>query len=196
MFYQIVITFAEDISSLASFFKRRYLRTPISRRRSSSFLDGFSIVILSVYLIYYQILIRCKSRQIIRNFQTFLQKSCTSELSLEGTHARKNSNKFGFLLAYSYLCCRIIKTIRIMNENNNNNKQQGLQIEMPQEVAQGAYSNFAVITHGSGDFVIDFARVLPGVPKEQPCSRIIMARENVRRLLLAPTEQLMRYEAE
>ena len=83
-----------------------------------------------------------------------------------------------------------------MNENNNNNKQQGLQIEMPQEVAQGEYANFAVITHGSGDFVIDFARVLPGVPKAQACSRIIMTPEHVKRLLLALNENVMRYEAE
>ena len=83
-----------------------------------------------------------------------------------------------------------------MNENNNNNKQQGLQIEMPQEVAQGEYSNFAVITHGSGDFVIDFARVLPGVPKAQACSIIIMAPEHVKRRLLALNENVMRYEAE
>ncbi|SHK82409.1 DUF3467 domain-containing protein [Xylanibacter ruminicola] len=82
-----------------------------------------------------------------------------------------------------------------MNENNNE-KQQGLQIELPQEVAQGEYANFAVITHGSGDFVIDFARVLPGVPKAQACSRIVMAPEHAKRLLLALNENVMRYEAE
>ena len=49
-----------------------------------------------------------------------------------------------------------------MNENNNE-KQQGLQLELSQEVARGEYANFAIITHGSGDFVIDFARVLPGI---------------------------------
>ena len=49
-----------------------------------------------------------------------------------------------------------------MNENENKNKQ--LQIELPQEVAQGEYANFAIITHSSSDFVVDFARVLPGVP--------------------------------
>ena len=46
--------------------------------------------------------------------------------------------------------------------NENEKKQQGLQIELPQQVAQGEYANFAIITHGSSDFVIDFARVLPG----------------------------------
>ena len=42
-----------------------------------------------------------------------------------------------------------------MSENNNNNKNQ-LQIELPQEVAQGEYANFAIITHSSSDFIIDF----------------------------------------
>ena len=82
-----------------------------------------------------------------------------------------------------------------MNENNNE-KQQGLQIEIPQNVAQGEYANFAVITHGSGDFVIDFARVLPGVSKAQACSRVIMAPEHAKRLLLALNENVMRYEVE
>ena len=48
--------------------------------------------------------------------------------------------------------------------NENNKEQQGLQLELPQDVAQGEYANFAIITHSSSDFVIDFARVLPGVP--------------------------------
>ena len=60
-----------------------------------------------------------------------------------------------------------------MNENENKNKQ--LQIELPQEVAQGEYANFAIITHSSSDFVVDFARVLPGVPKAQVKSRVILA---------------------
>ena len=53
--------------------------------------------------------------------------------------------------------------------NDNNKEQQGLQLELPQEVAQGEYANFAIITHSSSDFIIDFARVLPGVPKAAGC---------------------------
>lgn len=81
-----------------------------------------------------------------------------------------------------------------MNDNNDN--QQNLQIELPQEVAQGQYANFAIITHGSSDFVVDFARVLPGVPKAQVCSRIILAPEHAKRLMLALQENVMRYESE
>lgn len=79
---------------------------------------------------------------------------------------------------------------------NENEEQQGLQIELPQNVAQGEYANFAIITHGSSDFVVDFARVLPGVPKAQVCSRIILAPEHAKRLLGALQENVMRYERE
>ena len=78
--------------------------------------------------------------------------------------------------------------------NDNNNDQQGLQINLPQEVSQGEYANFAIITHGSSDFVIDFARVLPGVPKAQVCSRVILAPEHAKRLMMALQENIMRYE--
>ena len=80
--------------------------------------------------------------------------------------------------------------------NENQDRQQGLQLELPQQVAQGEYANFAIITHGSSDFVIDFARVLPGVPKAQVCSRIILAPEHAKRLLGALQENIMRYERE
>ena len=79
---------------------------------------------------------------------------------------------------------------------NENEEQQGLQIELPQNVAQGEYANFAIITHGSSDFVLDLARVLPGVPKAQVCSRIILAPEHAKRLLGALQENVMRYERE
>ena len=81
--------------------------------------------------------------------------------------------------------------------NEKDNKQQGqLQIELPQDIAQGEYANFAIITHSSSDFIIDFARVLPGVPKAQVKSRVILAPEHAKRLLGALQENIIRYERE
>ena len=81
-----------------------------------------------------------------------------------------------------------------MNEKGN---QQGqLQVELPQEISQGEYANFAIITHSSSDFVIDFARVLPGVTKAQVKSRVILAPEHAKRLLGALQENIVRYERE
>lgn len=79
-----------------------------------------------------------------------------------------------------------------MADNQNNQ----LQFELPQEVAQGEYANFAIITHSSSDFIIDFARVLPGIPKAQVKSRVILAPEHAKRLLGALQENLLRYERE
>ena len=89
----------------------------------------------------------------------------------------------------------IINKVNAMNDNNNQ-QQSGLQIELPQDVAQGQYANFAIITHASSDFVIDFARVLPGLPKAQVKSRVILAPEHAKRLLAALQENIMRYERE
>ena len=75
-----------------------------------------------------------------------------------------------------------------------NDQQQGLQLELPQDVAQGEYANFAIITDSSSDFIIDFARVLPGVAKAQVKSRVILAPEHAKRLLGALQENIMRYE--
>lgn len=79
-----------------------------------------------------------------------------------------------------------------MSDNKNNQ----LQVELPQDVAQGEYANFAIITHSSSDFIIDFARVLPGVPKTQVKSRVILAPEHAKRLLGALQENIVLYERE
>ena len=81
-----------------------------------------------------------------------------------------------------------------MNEKENSNGQ--FQVELPADVAQGDYANFAIITHSSSDFVLDFARVLPGVPKAQVKSRVILAPEHAKRLLMALQENIVRYERE
>ena len=80
--------------------------------------------------------------------------------------------------------------------NENENKKQGLELELSPEIGLGEYVNFAIITHSSSDFVIDFARVLPGLPKSVVRSRVIMAPEHAKRLLAALQENIMRYEHE
>ena len=81
-------------------------------------------------------------------------------------------------------------------KEDNENRQGQFQIELPADVAQGDYANFAIITHSSSDFVLDFARVLPGVPKAQVKSRVILAPEHAKRLLMALQENIVRYEHE
>ena len=81
-----------------------------------------------------------------------------------------------------------------MEERNNNNKNGGFELELRPEVALGEYANLALITHSSSDFIIDFARMLPGLPKPQVRSRVIMAPEHAKRLLGALQENIYKYE--
>ena len=78
-------------------------------------------------------------------------------------------------------------------ENQENNNGQ-LQIELKEEVAQGTYANLAIITHSSSEFIMDFIRVMPGMPKAGVQSRIVLAPEHAKRLLRALEENIGKYE--
>jgi hypothetical protein len=77
---------------------------------------------------------------------------------------------------------------------DNKQSQGGLQFELNPEVAQGKYANLALITHSSSDFILDFASMMPGVPKAHVQSRVIMAPEHAKRLLMALQDNIMKYE--
>jgi len=79
--------------------------------------------------------------------------------------------------------------------DNNDNKKQ-LNFELKPEVAQGTYSNLAIISHSRSEFIIDFAAMLPGLPKPEVRSRIVMTPEHCKRLLGALTDNISRYEAQ
>jgi hypothetical protein len=68
------------------------------------------------------------------------------------------------------------------------------QIELSPEIAQGVYANLAVITHSSSEFVVDFVRMMPGVPKAAVKSRVILAPEHAKRLLMALQDNVRKYE--
>ena len=78
-------------------------------------------------------------------------------------------------------------------ENQENTGGQ-LQIELKEEIGLGTYANLAVITHSSSEFILDFVRVLPGMPKASVQSRIILAPEHAKRLLRALEENIGKYE--
>lgn len=76
---------------------------------------------------------------------------------------------------------------------DNNNNQINLNIS--KEIAQGHYSNLAFITHSPSEFIIDFASILPGFPKPEIFSRVIMTPEHAKRLLDALQDNLIKYES-
>ena len=75
-------------------------------------------------------------------------------------------------------------------------KDNQLQIELTEEIAEGPYANLAIIAHSTSEFVLDFVRMMPGVNKAKVKSRIVMTPEHAKRLALALQDNLMRYEAQ
>lgn len=73
-------------------------------------------------------------------------------------------------------------------------QQHSMEIELDAEVAQGKYSNLAIISHSPSEFVLDFAAVLPGLKKAKVKSRIILTPEHAKALMLSLQENVARYE--
>jgi len=72
--------------------------------------------------------------------------------------------------------------------------QQQLDIELTEEMAEGVYSNLAIITHSNAEFLIDFVRVMPGIPKAKVKSRILLTPFHTKRLLMALAENVQKFE--
>lgn len=80
-----------------------------------------------------------------------------------------------------------------MPEEKNQNPNQ-INIELSEEVAEGVYSNLAMIAHSNSEFVLDFIRLMPGVPKAKVKSRVIITPEHAKRLLAALKDNIKKYE--
>ncbi len=79
---------------------------------------------------------------------------------------------------------------------NEKNPQNQINIELPEEVAEGIYSNLAIISHSNAEFVIDFIRLVPNVPKAKVKSRIILTPQHAKRLLRALADNVKKFEAQ
>lgn len=75
-------------------------------------------------------------------------------------------------------------------------EEKEIKIDLKPEVAKGSYSNLAIITHSHSEFIVDFATMLPGIPKPEVSNRIIMTPENAKRLFLALQDNLSKYESQ
>ena len=81
-----------------------------------------------------------------------------------------------------------------MSDSNKNKKGQ-INIELDEKVAQGIYSNLAIINHSQSEFVVDFITIMPGVPKSKVKSRIVLTPQHAKRFLKALQENIHRFEA-
>lgn len=77
---------------------------------------------------------------------------------------------------------------------DNKNQGQQLNIELDESVADGTYSNLAIINHSVSEFVVDFINIMPGVPKSKVKSRIILTPQHAKRLLKALNDNVNRFE--
>lgn len=74
------------------------------------------------------------------------------------------------------------------------NQEHQLNIELTEEIAEGIYSNLAIITHSQTEFVVDFVKLMPGVPKAKVKSRIVLTPQHAKRLMKALADNVQRYE--
>lgn len=80
-------------------------------------------------------------------------------------------------------------------EEQKNQQENQLQIELSDEIADGIYSNLAILSHSHSEFVVDFVRLAPGVPKAKVKSRIILTPQHAKRLLSALKDNIGKYES-
>ncbi len=71
--------------------------------------------------------------------------------------------------------------------------QRQIQVELPANL-DAIYSNFALITHSPSETIVDFARLLPNVPKAKVYARIVMTPMNAKLLHRALGENLSKFE--
>ncbi len=82
--------------------------------------------------------------------------------------------------------------LSIMEENKNQEGQ--INIELDETIAEGTYSNLAIINHSVSEFIVDFINVMPGIPKAKVKSRIILTPQHAKRLMQALADNVHRFE--
>lgn len=78
--------------------------------------------------------------------------------------------------------------------SDNQQQPNQLNIELTDETAEGVYSNLAIIAHSQSEFVVDFIRLMPGMPKAKVKSRIILTPQHAKRLMKALNDNIKKYE--
>ena len=80
-------------------------------------------------------------------------------------------------------------------DNKENNKSKQIKIEIDDSIGQGEYVNFAIVTHSIAEFIIDFIRILPGIPKSKVKSRIVISPIHAKTFMKALEDNIKKYES-
>ena len=73
-------------------------------------------------------------------------------------------------------------------------KENNINIELDESIAQGLYSNLVIVNHSPTEFVLDFINVMPGAPKAKVRSRIILTPEHTKKFINALGKNLDKFE--
>ena len=84
--------------------------------------------------------------------------------------------------------------LRVMAEQKKQPKKNNINIELSEEVAEGIYANLAIISHSHAEFIVDFIRMVPNVPKAKVKSRIILTPMHAKRLMKALNDNIKKFE--
>jgi len=79
-------------------------------------------------------------------------------------------------------------------EKRKENQPQQINIELGEKEAEGIYSNLAIISHSPAEFIIDFTRLMPGIPKAKVHARIVMTPQHAKLLMNALSDNIHKYE--
>lgn len=83
-----------------------------------------------------------------------------------------------------------------MSDSKNQTPANQLNIELPEDIAEGIYSNLAIISHSHSEFVLDFIRLMPNVPKAKVKARVILTPQHAKRLLKAMADNIKKFESQ
>jgi hypothetical protein len=74
------------------------------------------------------------------------------------------------------------------------NQKKQINIDLSEEIAEGIYSNLAIITHSHSEFIVDFIKMMPGTPKAKVKSRVILTPQHAKRLFRALQDNITKFE--
>ena len=69
-----------------------------------------------------------------------------------------------------------------------------LKVNIPKETADGIYSNFVIMNFNNSEFILDFGRILPAVTEAKIYSRIVMAPQHCKRMMLLVQKNIEKFE--
>ena len=74
-------------------------------------------------------------------------------------------------------------------------KENKINIEIKEDVANGIYSNLVVINHSPSEFVFDFISMMPGFSKAKVRSRIVLAPQHAKKFMKILNQNIENFES-